>query len=103
MNALRERLSRNSPILTLVRKLPKWAVLAVVAAVFLPLAVDWVPPGEGARLSCLVLRASCEGDGGFIETALPGMFPLWSWLVGLAGRGVPEAQLFLGKGTAPAK
>ena len=69
-------------------RLPKWVVVAVVAAVFLPLSVDWVPPGEGARLSCLVLRASCGGDGGFIETALPGMFPLWSWLVGFAGKDV---------------
>ena len=66
-----------------MRKLPKWAVVAVVAAVFLPLAVDWVAPGEGARLAMEWLDSASRGgrDG----TVL---FPFWSWLVGLAGKDV---------------
>ena len=43
-------------------RLPKWAVLAVVAAVFLPLAADWVAPGEGARLAAGWLESACRGD-----------------------------------------
>ena len=46
-------------------RLPKWVVLAVVAAVFLPLAVDWVAPGEGARIAEHTLReVEVEGGGG---------------------------------------
>ena len=85
MNVLRERLSRNSPILTLVRKLPKWAVLAVVAAIFLPLAVDWVAPGEGARLAAGWIGGLGEAGA---RDAPRTVFPLWSWLVRLAGRDV---------------
>ena len=64
-------------------KLPKWAVVVAAALLFLPLAVDWVPPGEGARLAAGWLESASRGgrDG-------TGLFPLWSWLVGLAGRDV---------------
>ena len=37
-------------------KLPKWAVVIAAALLFLPLAVDWVAPGEGARIAEHTLR-----------------------------------------------
>ena len=64
-------------------RLPKWVVVAVAAAVFVPLAVDWVLPGVGARLAAEWLASACRGDrDGTV------LFPLWGWLVGIVGKDV---------------
>ncbi len=60
-------------------RLPKWMVLVVVAALFLALSVDWVAPGGGARLAMEYLGGASRCSK---------LFPLWGWLVGLAGRNV---------------
>ena len=65
------------------RKFPKWGVVIVVAAVFLSLASDWVAPGAGARIA-----AEWIGDTASQATSHRALFPLWGWLVGLAGRDV---------------
>ena len=39
-------------------RFPKWFVVIVAAAVFLPLAVDWVAPGEAARPESAPYRRS---------------------------------------------
>ena len=65
-------------------KLPKWAVVVAAAFLFLPLVVDWVAPGDGTRIAERALREVKVGGEG--EQWM--LFPLWSWLVGLAGRDV---------------
>ena len=65
-------------------KLPKWAVVLAAALLFVPLVADWVAPGAGARLAEHMLREVKVGGEG--EQRM--LFPLWSWLVGLAGRDV---------------
>ena len=64
-------------------KLPKWAVVLAAALLFIPLAVDWAQPGVWARRA-----AEWLGSGG--ETLPPHalQFPLWGWLVGVAGKDV---------------
>ena len=61
--------------------MPKWAVVIAAALLFLPLAVDWVQPGEGAKCAIGALGMRDEGSG------IRGWM-VWSWLVGLAGRDV---------------
>ena len=65
-------------------KLPKWAVVVAAAFLFLPLVVDWVAPGDGARIAEHALREVKVGGEG--EQWM--LFPFWSWLVGLAGKDV---------------
>lgn len=62
-------------------KVPKWAVVIAAALLFFPLVVDWVAPGEGARLAVGWLAISDQPP-----TA--GYFPFWGWLVGCVGKNV---------------
>ena len=62
--------------------------MGVAAALFIPLVADWVAPGAGTRLSCLVLRASCGGMGADCHLPTASCFSLWGWLVGRVGRDV---------------
>lgn len=64
-------------------KLPKWAVVLAAALLFVPLAVDWVSPGVGARLAAEWLGSTAEQARRHWT-----MFPLWGWLVRLAGKDV---------------
>ena len=62
-------------------RLPKWVVVAVAAAVFIPLAVEWVAPGVGAKCAVGALGIRDQGLG------IRGLM-VWSWLVGFAGKDV---------------
>lgn len=59
-------------------KLPKWAVMIMAACFYLPLAVDWFPPGDGLHLA-VVWLGGVEG-----VRALP----TWGWLVRQAGKDI---------------
>ena len=58
--------------------LPKWAVVILTAAIYLPLVVDQAFAGTGLGLAAE--RLGLVGGGN------PLLFPLWGWLVGKVGR-----------------